>query len=554
MISTLQKWLRLWRTLRYLRASQLFGRIWFRLNKPKPNCSAPPALASPKVDSWIVPPSKAASFVAPSQFSFLNQTQAIVNATDWNNENWDKLWLYNLHYFDFLNAPEVEKESSIRAEWIARWIRDNPPGAGNGWEPYPTSLRIVNWIKWHLQGNPLESIAQHSLAVQVRYLGKRIEYHLLGNHLFANIKALVFAGLFFKGKEAETWLSKGLTLLCRELKEQILKDGGHFERSPMYHAIILEDVLDMINLFQTYASKLPAKWQAGPDDCRRLAPSMMTWLSAMSHPDGNFGLFNDAAFGIAAAPDQLKRYCISLGISKPLAYSKPVVALEDSGYLRFQSPNMVALLDVGEIGPSYLPGHAHADTLSFEMSVFGQRVLVNSGTSCYGLSQERLRQRGTAAHNTITIDGENSSEVWSGFRVARRAHPVELSIREQQDEVAVTCAHDGYHRLKGKPTHRRTWLLENQSLVVKDFIENNSGHKAIAYFHFHPALELEASDNRESGVIKLPNGKQVAWSIIKGQARLSSTTYHPEFGISLKNQSLEVELLDANAEIIFNWN
>ncbi|MEN9780004.1 MAG: hypothetical protein RL014_1152 [Pseudomonadota bacterium] len=95
----------------------------------------------------------------------------------------------------------------------------------------------------------------------------------------------------------------------------------------------------------------------------------------------------------------------------------------DSGYVRLDNGPAVALLDVAPVGPDYLPGHAHADTLSFELSVGAQRVLVNSGTSCYGSSAERLRQRGTAAHNTVVVNGQDSSEVWGGFRVARRPLP-----------------------------------------------------------------------------------------------------------------------------------
>ena len=85
--------------------------------------------------------------------------------------------------------------------------------------------------------------------MQVRFLRKRLEIHLLGNHLFANAKALVFAGLYFTGNEADEWLGKGLAILEREVPEQVLRDGGHFERSPMHHGIILEDLLDLLNVF-----------------------------------------------------------------------------------------------------------------------------------------------------------------------------------------------------------------------------------------------------------------------------------------------------------------
>src|SRR5205085_8722772 len=136
------------------------------------------------------------------------------------------------------------------------WIDENPPAVGVGWEPYPTSLRIVNWIKWALAGNRMNDKAIASLAVQVRFLSQNLEQHLLGNHLLANAKALVFAGLFFEGDEAVSWLRTGLRLLAREIPEQVLPDGGHFERSPMYHSAILEDMLDLCNVTQTYPQAL----------------------------------------------------------------------------------------------------------------------------------------------------------------------------------------------------------------------------------------------------------------------------------------------------------
>src|SRR5690606_37317091 len=87
----------------------------------------------------------------------------------------------------------------------------------------------------------------HSLAVQVRWLRRCLEIHLLGNHLIANAKALVFAGLYFSGPEAHRWLATGLRILEREIAEQILPDGGQFERSTMYHALAYEDMLDLVN-------------------------------------------------------------------------------------------------------------------------------------------------------------------------------------------------------------------------------------------------------------------------------------------------------------------
>src|SRR5690606_6973721 len=146
-----------------------------------------------------------------------------------------------------LCAEGGDRRSAWHLDLLRDWVAANPPGHGDGWEPYPTSLRIVNWIKWALAGNTLPPACVHSLAVQVRWLRRCLEIHLLGNHLFANAKALVFAGLYFSGPEAHRWLATGLRILEREIAEQILPDGGQFERSTMYHALAYEDMLDLVN-------------------------------------------------------------------------------------------------------------------------------------------------------------------------------------------------------------------------------------------------------------------------------------------------------------------
>jgi uncharacterized heparinase superfamily protein len=194
---------------------------------------------------------------------------------------------------------------------LERWLLENPPAIGNGWDPYPTSLRIVNWVKWLATGNVAPAGMLKSLATQVRWLLHRLEWHLKGNHLFANAKALVFAGLFFEGSEAASWRAKGFKIIERELPEQVLADGGNFERSPMYHAIFLEDVLDLVNAANQWPETVPQKQVA---HWREVAGRMLDWLAGMTHPDGQIALFNDAAFGIALNLAALRTYAALLGL------------------------------------------------------------------------------------------------------------------------------------------------------------------------------------------------------------------------------------------------
>ncbi|WP_313950202.1 alginate lyase family protein [Accumulibacter sp.] len=533
--------------------------------------------------------------LAADSFRFLNVAGWVRNAADWNDPAQEKLWLYNLHYFDDLNALGAADRVGWQRALIERWVAENPPGAGNGWEPYPSSLRLVNWIKWALAGNVLQPVWVESLAVQARWLRRHIEWHLLGNHLFVNAKALVFAGLFFEGAEAAEWLAQGLKILRREVPEQVLADGGHFELSPMYHAIILEDLLDLVNavgaLPEQVSEVVVAQW-------REVAGRMLAWLEGMIHPDGGITFFNDAAFSIAPDHAALAAYAERLGVKaaasaesewrttsptviasaakqssslaeaerpgsprrfaprddglgRDLLSSAGCMHFVDSGYVRLEQGEAVAFLDVAKVGPDYLPGHAHADTLSFELSLFGQRVVVNSGTSQYGLGAERLRQRGTAAHSTVEVDGADSSEVWGGFRVARRARPFGLTIEQDDKAVTVTCAHDGYRRLPGKPVHRRRWCLGEHALQVADFIENDF-RKAVARYYLHPSVVV--SGEGLAGQMELPGGRAVRWSVVGGTARLAAGTWHPEFGLSIPCKCLEVVFDGQQAHVDFAWD
>lgn len=556
------KGVRYWHTLRHLKPVQFYGRLWFKFRQPKVDAVAAESSLRKQQGQWQSPVAHKPTMLGPCRFNFLSIEHDMPAQGGWNDTALEKLWLYNLHYFEDLNAEGAHERTAWHLALMQRWVAENPPPSGNGWEPYPTSLRIVNWVKWVLAGNTMPADCLQSLATQARWLCKRLEVHLLGNHLFANAKALVFAGLYFEGPEAEQWLVKGLKILARELPEQVLLDGGNFERSPMYHAIFLEDVLDLLNIADEYAKQMPttlvAQW-------RDAALRMLGWLQGMTHPDGQIALFNDAAFGIAATADELAAYagrvlgadavlsvlprrCTPCNVEGDLRLRQ----WAESGYIRLECADAVALLDVAPIGPDYLPGHAHADTLSFELSVFGQRVIVNGGTSRYGLGPERLRERQTVSHSTVEIDGQSSSEVWGGFRVARRAYPFDLAVSERPEVLSVACSHDGYTRLQGKPVHRRNWQLSPNHMDVVDSV-SGSGFSTVARYILHPDVRVERVAP-DSFHLKLANGKLVLIKVVNGSSRLEGAGFAPEFGKVLPTQCIAVDLPEGKAQVRLIWS
>lgn len=522
---------RLWRTAIHLRPGQVFRRVQHHLWHPRPETGPAPELAVPAA-GWISAPAGAPGLLGSDgfRFRFLNAEHEFAGAADWNRTDRDKLWLYNLHYFADLVAADAPARADRHRVLIARWIAENPPGAGNGWEPYCLSLRIVNWLKWQCQGGGLDAAARHSLAVQVRLLRRSLEWHLRGNHLFENARALCFAGCCHRGPEADLWLAEGRRLLEDQLDEQVLADGGHFERSPMYHALVLEGVLDLLNL--TRAAQAAGRGGLAALHVRLAADArrMLGWLQALTHPDGEIALFNDAAFGIAPAPAALQHYASALGVVPEAAAVPEALWLPASGYARLAVGPALLLADAGALGPDYQPGHGHADTLSFELSLHGRRVIVDAGTSRYGTGPERLAQRRTGAHNTVELDGRDSSEVWSGFRVGRRARVCAAGVLPDAAGPAFAAAHDGYRCLPGRPVHRRSWRLRTGGLEIVDRLDGGGEHDISAGLLLHPDCSARRLDDGRIDIGR--DGRRCCVLAVTGADGLAPepADYHPEFG------------------------
>lgn len=485
-MNPVRKALLIFHTVRYLKWTQIWHRGVFRLYHPKPNFTPSPE-SNKECRFTVAFPQMPDCYSGNDTFRFLNEQQRF---TGWNDNSRDKLWLYNLHYFDWLRQASMKEEEGNR--WIEQWIEENPAPAGNGWEPYTLSLRIVNWIKWDLSGHKLTKKTKDSLAVQIRFLRKRLEYHLLANHFLANAKALVFAGMFFTGAEAKQWLKKGLEIYREQLPEQILPDGGHFELSPMYHSIILEDLLDLKNI-------------QAPLELDDYIDRMTYWLSVMTGPDGEIALFNDAAHGIALDPIIIHNYAESLGYKEKTIDES--MDLPQSGYSRLQNGTFVCICDTGNIGPLYQPGHVHADALSFELWRNGKKILTNCGTGRYCNSPERIFQRSSAAHNTLSIDGDNSSEVWSAHRVARKGKLLSRTFHSNQ------CS--GTFRSWHNTTIKRTWKFSDSNrLEITDEVHGRGYHKLEMFFH--------RIQGTETDLIFDPAGVE---------SKKQTAIYSPSFGI-----------------------
>lgn len=436
-------------------------------------------------------------------FVFLNLSHTFRDRVDWRFNRFGKLWTYNLHYFEYLHDRRISKEAGVR---LIHDFIDRLPNTPEALEPYPTSLRIIFWLRFLAAHQINDAEIDASLYAQSCILADQIEYHLLGNHLLENGFGLYFAAYRFRD---DYLYRKATGILMRELDEQILPDGGHFERSPMYHQIILYRLLDCLNLGRSNADVF-TKDRSGV--LHEKASRMLGWLEEITFSNGAVPLFNDTAFGVAPSSESLMEY------ARQLEVGIPRIPLKESGYRKLSGTGYDLIMDAGEIGPDYIPGHAHSDTLSFELYLDGKPFIVDTGISTYEKNERRQYERSTAAHNTVQLDDWEQSEIWGGFRVARRARPVILD--EQKDMIR--ASHTGYDALGVR--HVRTFSIQPGIIQISDDISPiKKGavpryNISRAHLHFHHQVIIS-----EHGKDLLKTDR--ANIVLKGCTRLEMLDY-----------------------------
>lgn len=463
-------------TIRYLKFRQIGYRVFYLLRRCIRKLSGHKYLlfVPGKTRRLFLQPVIEKESSCAAAFTFLNRSHRFEGPVDWNFAGYGKLWAYNLNYFDFLNQGSgMDRElglALIRA-FIGQLTSDNV-----GTEPFPTSLRIINWVKFLTRYDIRDSHIDASLLAQSKILQDNLEYHLLGNHLLENAFALLFSAYYYEDKQ---FYKRAVNILKKELEVQILPDGGHFELSPMYHQIILDRLLDCINLAKNNAG-------FGRDLIGLLeakAAMMLSWLRQITFGNGDIPLVNDAANNIAPTSAQLFDYAEQLNLKEA------ALPLGASGYRKIVKDNYELFVDVGPIGPDYIPGHAHSDTFSFELYTNGHPFIVDTGTSTYEDNALRFWQKSTRAHNTVQIGYYDQTEVWSSFRVARRAHITERI--ESGNEI--TVSHNGYNRIGAE--HHRRFQHNQDSIMIMDEVKMKHPTPALSFLHFHPDIDVRLENN-----------------------------------------------------------
>lgn len=517
------------RTVGFLKAGQVVHRLRRRL-RPLRRLPGVPAGVALRVRKPVPAAVCEDGGFDGKSFVFLNRRRPFEGEDRWAPGGTERLWVYNLHYFRYLAglAPATAKVL------LEDWIRQNLDPAGPGWEPYPLSLRIREWIEW-AQANPelhpefketlMGSIAQQALALEAQ-----VEYDLMGNHLLENAITLCWAGLSLECEESERWLNRGARLLRRELAAQVLSDGAHEERSPMYQALLAEALLRLGEVARQGGA---ANGEGIAELAQRSGAALLASLKWLVHPDGEYALLNDSALGIAPTWASLRR---RFGGEEFTIAGDGGWSLPDAGYWGWAGREEHFVFDAGPLGPDHQPGHGHADTLAFEWSLGGRRIFTDTGVYEYEPGERRAYDRSTAAHNTAEVDGRDQCELWASFRCGRR---VRLEAAEKLPSVggwSVGGAYRGGRAKGGRARHRRVVLREAGAYRFTDEVVAAGSHTATLHLHLAPGLTLRRN--------------AAGWGVWEGPQRLATvladgfdwreatSPYHPEFGREIERRQL----------------
>jgi len=509
-----RKLLLLANTLRDLRMSQLVARVWLRAKavfrrvfhirvKTRSLANSEPVpLIFEAVPLRREDYKQRADSARLNRFSFLRRIVQFGTLIDWRCSTESLLWQFSLNYcavtldfaYAYLATGDRIYVESLQAH-IEAWLQANTLLTGAPWHPYTASVRVTNWIVscsmvWQHLTNRFRQRFLESVLAHLEFISRNLEYDVLGNHLIANAKALIVGGGFLGIGElgvGHGFFRTGERMLMQQLSEQVLCDGGHCERSPMYHALVLEDLLLVGETYRYLNVDVP-------DQLHSCIAHMSQFLEGITMPGNNLPLLNDSVRGVSLDPETLIRWACTFGnvpVSRDsrnhaLACIRPCYARAES------AAGDVLIFDCGEVGPRYQPGHCHADTFSLVLTMAdGTEFVVDPGVNEYASGPWRSYFRGTAAHNTVQVDGLDSTEVWGSFRAGRKAQVRSVKCRRSHEFCYFCGVHDGYQRLPGSPLHRRdVYFYRDCTLIVFDALLGSGQHLIDSRLHFHPDCEV----------------------------------------------------------------
>lgn len=462
----------------------------------------------------------------PHMFSVDERTGRV--SIDWGPPGASALWRYQIQYLgallDFVLAGSTSGAADVLAAWIERYATRWDATA---WHPYPVSLRLSNLCLSAGAAGSFAALgpgAADLAAVSAGYVHRHLERDVRGNHLLENARALLIASRSLEGPPVAAWERTARELLAREISEQILPDGAHFELAPMYHAIVLWRLLELAALLG----------RGDPLVIETIDPAisaMRRFLAGVLCPDDDIPLLGDSTRRCDFAPP-----IASLLGTEPVPRENGLRAFPQAGLYVFTAPRLWAVLDAGPVCPEYLPAHGHADTLTVEVWCDGACLVGDPGVYSF-TGPERAWGRSSRAHSTLTVDDADTSEVYGSFRIGGRSMRPTVEVRLDQ-VTATVVPWDSDVQLSRVV---RVEGAERSAFHIVDRGRAPAGATVRSRLHLHPAAAIVSGGD---------GAREIVVATAKGRVRISAV--HPvrleagrasrEFGLIEKTTILVQDL------------
>ena len=464
------------------------------------------------------------------------------------------LWEPNrhLHLVTLAQAYTLSRDTRhfhVLRQHLESWFAVCPYRMGPNWaSALEVAIRLINWsVAWQLLGGTrsplfqgvqgerlrlrwLESIHQHAQFVR----GHLSLHSSANNHLIGEASGLFIAALTWPHWScADEWLSEAKTILERESSLQIAPDGVNREQSASYQQFVLD-----LMLFTLFAGKANGQWFSVAYEAR--IEAMLEFLASIMDAGGNVPMLGDADDGLvvrlceggaistcqsllatgavlfgrgdfklkAGMLDDKTRWLMGEqtdalfdGLCTKEARLPVRQAFSEGGYYilgcDFEGKDEIRLIaDAGPLGYQTIAAHGHADALAFTMSVGGLEFLIDPGTFAYHTEAPWRRYfRGTAAHNTVCVDGQDQSQPGGNFMWLRKARAGCNLWTSAADEDLFEGWHDGFMRLPDPVMHRRRIALDKvtRRVVIEDSLQMAGEHDIDLFFHCSERCQPEAA-------------------------------------------------------------
>lgn len=496
-------------------AAYWVARIWFRgvFYSNSLRGRRPQALTLIPEENWPGSSDRGAGLV-DGRFRFLNHT---LNAEDAFTSALEAgpAWQAELHGFDWLRDMRAVGTEAARIQarnCVASWISANPKWHPLTWRPDVLSSRLCNWLT-HAEfisagaDAAFASMFLDNTARQVKHLRRVARFMPDGLDRMLVTKARVYAALCLPG--GARYAPRLVKIVAAMCNRQILADGGHVERSPKAQLTALRHLIDLRSILKASKIGVPEALQLAID---RAAPMLRFYR----HGDGGLALFNGSNEGEA--------WLVDVVLTKAESRGQPLTSSPHTGFERFMANRTLVIADSG--APSSVGKGAHAGTLSFEMSVGKQRIVVNCGAYAGRDEQWKLAQRSTAAHSTMIVDDRNSTEIREDGTIGDRPAQVVAKRLEADGNAWLDLSHDGYVPALGLVHRRRIYVNASGTDVRgEDTLEGTGEHRFAIRFHLHPSVKASLVKDGASVLLRLPDKSGWRMRCSGGVASLQESIY-----------------------------